>query len=173
MPETNPIHDAELAELRRLLPVLGLPQHAITLDEKADGWIRPEGDAELGNWRVAKFAWADEANAALKLINAFPGILARLEEKEFQLSIQTASASMRGRSLLATYEQIEELQERLEAAERERDALAARAAQQRREGAAEWLEALIAAHRAERPFDPFVPLTIFETSAKRLRERGE
>lgn len=47
-----------------------------------------------------------------------------------------------------------------------------RDAQQRREGAAEWLEALIAAHRAQRPCDPFVPVQVIEIAAHRLRESG-
>ena len=94
--DNTPIPDAELAELRRL--------HAA-----ANGSPRDYS--------------APVMRSAMALYEAFPRLLARLEEKEFQLSIQTASASMRGRSLLEAYKHIDQLQGRLEAAERERDEL--------------------------------------------------
>lgn len=143
MPDNTPLTDAALAELDRL--------HK----QYETSWLAIGHD----------------------LHNAYLALRQRLDDAEFKLSIQTASASMRGRSLLEAYKQIEGLQTRLEAAERERDTatddeaghwigiirsldpenlcdvfdglgfeenlrqwLADRDAQQRRVGAAEWLE---------------------------------
>lgn len=80
MPENKPIPDAELAEVKRSHALLGAER--IERDYDGTGWIRPDGDAELGNWRIARFAWANESDAVLAVFNAFPGLIARLEAAE-------------------------------------------------------------------------------------------
>lgn len=76
---------------------------------------------EMHLWRneSEKAAWRWAKSSGI----CYPALRQRLTEAEFQLSIQTVSSSMRGRSLLEAYKQIEDLQTRLAEAERERDEL--------------------------------------------------
>lgn len=148
--ETNPIPDAELAELRRL-HAAAIFRYGVRADDSA--WYSI-GDPTTGP-HIQGDIYADEETLArlAAVWNAFPSILARLEAAEREREEARKEVDL-VRNVSAKW-------------------LAENNAQQRREGAADELKAIAASVRAERPNEQFVPLLVLDFWAQKLREGGE
>jgi len=184
MPENKSISDAELAEVRRLHAAAGLPD-TISI-RSATIRVHPLGP---------DLCSSDEHEASLAALhNAFPSLLARLEAAErkvdeleaeleeardnangFEKDCKTALVTIATRLGFewdgdgATADTLlEHVWQTVEEARRQLSGLAARDAQQRREGAAEWLEnAAREGGSYERSSEGMLE------EAKQLREGGE
>lgn len=176
--ENNPISNDQLAELDRW-------REAAPVNKWAVGKSPRNGRVQVHNGQIQVCAvWSTYTNPAqgtaeyiAALHNAYPALRQRLLDAESRLAEAERERDAAAKEWEAVVAENSTLlahmpeQINVERSFRRTVAgLADRDAQQRREGAAEWLEALIAAHRAQRPCDPFVPVQVIEIAAKRLRE---
>ena len=142
----NPLTDAALAELDIWLNIANQPYHARRKAAKAHAHRRVTELVPALRQRLT--------DAESRLAEA---------ERERDAALEHA-VSMQNDRDGAVYSMI------INGCRIDDGALAARDARMKREGAAEWLEKLIAAKREERPWETFVPLQTLEQAAQRLRE---
>lgn len=180
MPENNPITDAELAEVKRLIAVAKLgPMVSVHIttpryEHCANLCTRLEGHKSDYPVAMMQAEWADVIAATF---NAFGPVLARLEAAERERDERTTMAARAQEALryvmngLPTTDAVWAAYGNADSA---RAWLAARDAQQRHEGAAEWIEGFCV-DLERQPQGPLFGgvLEMLRAEAKRLREGGK